>query len=666
MHWRAGLVFFTVSVLTSGNWEAVAANATIGSIPGSFDVSLSGSSSYTISIKVAPGTAGTQPKLQLNYDSQTIGGPMGAGWSIGGLSAITRGPKDKFVDGVPGAIKFDDGGSPDLTRQDALYLDGQRLVPVSGPRGSGASREIEYRKVNDDFTEIVQFGPDLSHSYFRARTKGGVTLIFGNPAILRSPLASSSELDASIRVNNSTGPILVFAESAAIDTAGNFITFHYQSNDLGDYNVSEIDYTGHGQIDAKGIISKDRDPFASVTFVYENAPRPIELYVGGYLLRKYKRLTDIVSCVSEVTFATPFDCKSEIASGNSAAHQTAHYKLDYTETKTAGRFLVNAIHMFGSNDINEVSPTKFTYNGANPGWDKAEVSIPDGLILADTEQIAKGYRFVHFVPDPAGGLDLLFAAQIGGKRVAYAFKNNGPASWTAGGQPWSAASKTADSGAPYDFEPPVPFVSEEGGDLGVLLVDINGTGRTTILQSNVTAGQASRSTYFAGANSFESHPEYELPFVVSRDGKVVANYRFARWTGGVGPDLIYESEGKKGFLKNGGSGAGNGWIPLSDDYAPPIPLDARAHLVDLECSGGAPALVGVGQAPDGTVKWKVYRFGRTKWEEETDTKWQPMFPPSTNPEAVREVRFDGPRSACSGLALMDGSCLAPQRRRSLI
>ena len=56
--------------------------ATTGSIPGSFNVTLSGSSSYSVPIKVAPGSAGTQPQLQLNYDSQTLGGPMGVGWSL--------------------------------------------------------------------------------------------------------------------------------------------------------------------------------------------------------------------------------------------------------------------------------------------------------------------------------------------------------------------------------------------------------------------------------------------------------------------------------------------------------------------------------------------------------------------------------------------------------
>jgi hypothetical protein len=131
-----------VGFLVVGAPRNLVAGTTIGSIPGSFDVSLSGSSSYSVPIKIAPGSAGTQPQIQLNYDSQTIGGPLGAGWSVGGLSAITRGPRDAFVDGMPGAINFDDN--------DAIYLDGQRIVRVKGPTGTGPVREVEYRKVNDD------------------------------------------------------------------------------------------------------------------------------------------------------------------------------------------------------------------------------------------------------------------------------------------------------------------------------------------------------------------------------------------------------------------------------------------------------------------------------------------------------------------------------------
>ena len=53
--------------------------------------------------------------------------------------------------------------------------------PVEGPKGAGVARRIEYRKVNDDHTWIIQIGPDLNHSYFVAKTKGGTASLADCP-----------------------------------------------------------------------------------------------------------------------------------------------------------------------------------------------------------------------------------------------------------------------------------------------------------------------------------------------------------------------------------------------------------------------------------------------------------------------------------------------------
>jgi len=130
---------------------------------------LSGSASYSVPIKIAPGAAGTEPKIQLVYDSQSLGGPLGAGWSISGFSIITRGPKDQFTDNMIDGVRLEDS--------DALYLDGERLIPIS-MTGSGAARTIEFRKAIDDQTRIRQTGADLNNSVFRVQTKGGLTILF--------------------------------------------------------------------------------------------------------------------------------------------------------------------------------------------------------------------------------------------------------------------------------------------------------------------------------------------------------------------------------------------------------------------------------------------------------------------------------------------------------
>ena len=80
------------------------ATTAVGATPGSFKVNETGAATYTIPITVPPGTAGMAPTLSLNYNSQSGNGPLGVGWSLGGLSAITRCPATYAQDGFKGGI----------------------------------------------------------------------------------------------------------------------------------------------------------------------------------------------------------------------------------------------------------------------------------------------------------------------------------------------------------------------------------------------------------------------------------------------------------------------------------------------------------------------------------------------------------------------------------
>src|SRR3954463_11195667 len=99
-----------------------------GSTPGSFRVTESGAAEYRIPIQVPPGIAGVEPKLALVYNSQAGNGPLGVGWTLEGLSSITRCPRTAAQDGVRGAINYN--------ADDRFCLDGQRLMAISGSYGA--------------------------------------------------------------------------------------------------------------------------------------------------------------------------------------------------------------------------------------------------------------------------------------------------------------------------------------------------------------------------------------------------------------------------------------------------------------------------------------------------------------------------------------------------
>src|SRR5262245_45442246 len=90
---RAGALMLTLL-------SAPAAHARVGAAPGHASVSADGEARYSIAIDLPPGTNGLTPTLSLEYRHRTRGGLLGVGWSIGGLSQITRCAQTVAQDGV--------------------------------------------------------------------------------------------------------------------------------------------------------------------------------------------------------------------------------------------------------------------------------------------------------------------------------------------------------------------------------------------------------------------------------------------------------------------------------------------------------------------------------------------------------------------------------------
>ena len=195
--------------------------AIVGTTKGEFTVN-QGTASYTLKIEVPPGIAGMEPELSLNYSSGSGNGYLGVGWSIGGVSAITRCAQTRAVDGVSHTfgVKYD--------RNDRFCLDGKRLIVTKGNYGADGS---EYRTEIDTYAKIVARGDyNGGPRYFEVKTKSGLRYLYGYG-------------DYSYQISKSGGVMAFWKVSRIYDSYSNMIRFYYKSNyALGYHYLDKIEY----------------------------------------------------------------------------------------------------------------------------------------------------------------------------------------------------------------------------------------------------------------------------------------------------------------------------------------------------------------------------------------------------------------------------------------
>ena len=73
-----------------------------------------------------------QPDISLQYNSLSGGGLLGVGWSIQGLSSITRCAQTLDQDEIRHGIDF--------SYDDRYCLDGQRLIAITGTDGGEGTK----------------------------------------------------------------------------------------------------------------------------------------------------------------------------------------------------------------------------------------------------------------------------------------------------------------------------------------------------------------------------------------------------------------------------------------------------------------------------------------------------------------------------------------------
>lgn len=579
----------------------------VGTTDGSFAVGPSGSATYVIPIPCPAGTAGMQPVLNLAYDSQGPTGSLGIGWSVGGLSSITRGPKNIARDGVVGGVQLDS--------DDAYFLDGARLIPV---RVDPTTSATEYRSETDPTAVVVamasaRFGPES----WRVTTKAGLTMEFG--------LTENSRITVARTVATPDGPaldqrVLSWACERITDTLGNFISFSYVSSGKGDYDLLRVTYTGN---DAQRLV-----PYAAVDFTYEDAPRGSHGYLAGFEVIRTRRLRRIRSHIDQTTMC--------------------QFDLDYEERDSVARFRLTRITESGRGG-GAYRPLRFTYTESEAGWNDSATQAPPVSLRAPEPQgpnpgpLDEGSGVVYADVNNDGAVDFLYAAAVAGTSRRITCLN------------------TADGWRPADaMRSPIDFSIDGRRDPDLRVVDVNGDGWVDILRGEGSLlGPAAACVWLNDKGSGWKNPGFVPKIVLGEDGGSAASTRLLDLDGDGDLDLMWRVLRADGTEDKGAQllDPTAGWTTSASGYIPPFPIvahennattgaiaqiaDARGVLlVDVDRDGLLDLVYH--RHVKGVEERHVYirSAAKDKWEEVTDKRLELPFAPPKNLESMLVLHLD--------------------------
>ena len=179
----------------------------VGEIPIESGMSPTGARTYNIPINCFKSEGITAPQISLTYNSQQGNGIMGLGWNIGGLQAITRGNKSIYYDNATNGI--------DLTKDDAFYLNGTRLI-----RTGITSTEIQYESETGHVKAVGYLNGTIL-KYFDVYYPNGYKGVFG--------------------FTTNTSSKISYPITSLTDDKGNTITYTY-NNYSNIYSINRISY----------------------------------------------------------------------------------------------------------------------------------------------------------------------------------------------------------------------------------------------------------------------------------------------------------------------------------------------------------------------------------------------------------------------------------------
>lgn len=233
---------------------------------GNIEVNGSGQLQYTLPIALPPGIKSVAPQINLSYSSGSGNGIAGYGWSLSGLTAITRMGKTIEKDGEVGGVQLD--------YSDYYSFNGQRLLLKSGEYGKDGAEYVTEKFSNVKIKSVGALsgvawkGP----AYWEVTFEDGSQAWYGGTALGASTARTPNEYN-----------IVKWK-----DAQGNYITYEYlQADNVS--RISRIDWGGNETLN-KPHINEIRFAYTSRE-IQENAYLGGQEYIQRFVLKEVQVLT---------------------------------------------------------------------------------------------------------------------------------------------------------------------------------------------------------------------------------------------------------------------------------------------------------------------------------------------------------------------------------------
>jgi len=295
---------------------------------GNFAVGDNGAMNYEVPIVCVQGAAGMTPKLSLVYNSNSGSGILGEGWSVSGLSIITRTNQNFSIDGKNGRIDFND--------DDRLVIDGQRLMNINSESqnywANSTNRSVNYFTELNTFRLITSYYANNKVIRFEVRTKDGLIYHYGAIGDNQNDIDNGYYLKT---INNDQ--IISWLLVRIEDRNQNIIDFEYDKTALSKSFIKPtlIRYTGR-----KDILPSSY--FAQIVFNYTKVKSQFK-YINGQKIQ-FDEILNSISC--EYKDATDFGT-------------IRTYKIDYNSISEKNRYYIKNIQECIDN--NDCIKTEFNW-----------------------------------------------------------------------------------------------------------------------------------------------------------------------------------------------------------------------------------------------------------------------------------------------------------------